>query len=438
MDKNIIEPKVLKGFQDILPHVARARGEMIQALTKVFSSFGYSPIDTPALEYAEILLGKGSAETDKQLYRFKDQGDRDIALRFDLTVPLARFAAMHIDQLGVPFRRYHVAPVWRAEKPQRGRYREFFQCDFDIIGAPPGIADGEVLSIVDSSMKAMNLKSLVRCNNRKILTGFFQTLGDANITAVLRVIDKLDKIGKDGVKDELAKDGALSAENINTILSFLEISNAKQSPELLFKELQTLLAKSELGLTGVHELKTVYQIAQSLGVVDMEVDLSIARGLDYYTGLVFETTLLDFPTIGSVCSGGRYDDLASLYIKRKLPGVGGSVGLDRILGALQELKRVSEAVSSAKILIALFEDEASQQFALKAAHQLRDKGINVELFPEPSSLGGQIKYADKRGIPYVLIAGEKEVAQGGFLLKDIINRTQEGPMSVVEVVNKII
>ena len=409
-----IEPKILKGFRDQLPQVTIPRNQMIETLQRVFACFGFAPIDTPALEYAEILLGKGSQETDKQLYRFQDQGGRDVALRFDLTVPLARFAAMHINELGTPFRRFHIAPVWRAEKPQRGRYREFIQCDFDIIGTSSAFADAEIISVIHHALSELKIGHRVRVNNRKILNGFLTQLGSGiGGTAVLRVIDKLDKLGEEKVREELASEAALTAGQIDRVFAFLAISNASASNSDLLKELKGFFAESELALVGVNDLRRVVTALREAGIGDEQcgIDLSIARGLDYYTGSVFETTMLDLPHIGSICSGGRYDNLASLYTSRDLPGVGASIGLDRILGAMEELGRFSDKSTTASVLVTLL-DEASEGKSLALANRLRAAGIATELYPEHAKLGNQLKYASKKGIEFAVIGGEAELNSG--------------------------
>lgn len=399
---------------------------MVNTLERVFSSFGFVPIDTPALEYAEILLGKGSQETDKQLFRFTDQGGRDVALRFDLTVPLARFVAMHINELGTPFRRYHIAPVWRAEKPQRGRYREFIQCDFDIIGTRSVTGDAEIMTVMDSALSALGIRHQIRFNNRQVLNGLLNGLGraEANV-AVLRAIDKLDKLGEELVRKELSEEAGLGAAQIEQVFTFLALSQSTAGDDSLLKELTTFFTGNELALTGVSELTRIREILLSSGVdpAALKVDLSIARGLDYYTGSVFETTFLDMPAIGSICSGGRYNDLAGLYTNRELPGVGASIGLDRIMGALEELDRLAKRTSTARALVTVL-DAGTEPGCMKLAQQLRAAGVPTELALEPGKLGNQMKYADRKGIDFVVICGTKELAAEQCSIKHLTSGEQ--------------
>ncbi|MBP9837645.1 MAG: histidine--tRNA ligase [Proteobacteria bacterium] len=421
-----IEPRVLKGFRDYLPQIAILRAEMIAKLQTAFTSFGFTPIDTPALEYSEILLGKGSDETDKQMFRFTDQGGRDVSLRFDLTVPLARFVAEHFNDITFPFKRYHIAPVWRAEKPQKGRYREFFQCDFDIIGSKSINADAEVLTIANRALDALDINHCFRLNNRQILNGLLQAIGkDSSSAIVLRTIDKLDKLGEETVKKELAEEAKLSSSEIEKVFVFLEISQSKLKNKDLIKELQNYFKDNELSLKGIAEISKILSLLEAQDIADekCEIDLSIARGLSYYTGTVFETKFIDFPQIGSICSGGRYNDLAGLYTNKELPGVGGSVGLDRIIGAYEELGKIPQKSSTAKVFISLL-DEGSEEYCLKIANSLRRSGIACEMSLETGKLGNQIKYASKKGIEYLIIAGSNEMAGNICSVKNLSSGEQ--------------
>lgn len=444
MEKGFITPRILKGFRDFLPDTAFARQCLIRKLEKVFLSFGLSPIDTPALEYADILLGKGSEETDKQLYRFLDNGERDVALRFDLTVPLARFAAMHLNELDLPFRRYHIAPVWRAEKPQKGRYREFMQCDFDIIGTASAYADAEIIAIIHSSLSALSVKHRIRINNRSILNGFLESLGaKEHATHILRAIDKLDKLGNNVVAEELSTNAGLDTSSIDKIFNFLSISRGQCDNEEIISKLQSFLADSELALQAVNELDNLSGLlsAFSLGDEDYSFDLSIARGLDYYTGIVFETVCCDLPQIGSICSGGRYDNLASLYTKAKLPGVGASIGLDRLLAALEELHELSQYKPSPEVLVTLMDDDCTHH-SIKISHILREAGISTELFLEPNKkLASQLKYADKKHFALVVIAGAREAEQHCCSIKDMrVGEQRDGVLlsELVEVTKQML
>ncbi len=424
MASKLIEPRVLKGFRDTLPNLGILREKMIRTLSEVFASFGFAPIDTPALEYAEILLGNGSDETDKQLFRFQDQGGRDVALRFDLTVPLARFAAMHINELGTPFRRYHIAPVWRAEKPQRGRYREFIQCDFDIIGSLSMSADAEVLTVTHTALKALQVEHQLRINNRQILSGLVSMVsrGESapNVkTSVLRAIDKIEKFGAETVRNELRTEAGLSDSQIEEVMQFLEIQQGTDTASTL-KKLSEFFVSNPEGAQGVVELTQVLEILDGAGVPSnaYTIDVSIARGLDYYTGTVAETRMLSLPEIGSICSGGRYNNLAGLYTKRDLPGVGLSIGLDRILGAYEALGTLNQKSSTADVYVANVE-EGTDGMCMKLAQQLRASGIAVENALGNSKLGNQLKYADKKGIPFAIICGREEGAKGVCVLKNL-------------------
>ena len=439
MSKNIIEPRILKGFRDTLPQMAITRTEMIRTIQESFSSFGFVPIDTPALEYAEILLGKGSDETDKQMYRFLDNGERDVALRFDLTIPLARFVAMYINELGTPFKRYHIAPVWRAEKPQRGRYREFFQCDVDIVGSKSPLADAEILQVLHKTLSALKIAHTMRINNRGLLNGLLTHLGLENKTAaVLRAIDKLEKLGQETVRTELKTEAGLSDEGINDVFSFLAITKENPSYAVALSSLKSFFNANDLGIKAVNTLETIIEtiVASGMSDQDFRLDLSIARGLDYYTGTVFETTLNDLPHFGSISSGGRYDNLASLYTKRELPGVGGSIGLDRILGAYEELGRLSKRNSTASVLLTLI-DHADIPYVSGVAQALRDQGHNVEISLESGKLGNQFKYAEKKGIDIVVIAGEKERSNNTVNVKKLSNSQQLDGVAISDLSGKI-
>jgi histidyl-tRNA synthetase len=444
LSSGIIEPRVLKGFRDLLPNAAISKTKMLETIKIVFDSFGYPPIETPALEYAEILLGKGSEESDKQLFRFQDQGGRDVALRFDLTVPLARFAATHAHDLGLPFRRYHIAPVWRAEKPQRGRFREFTQCDFDIIGTSSILADAEIVSIIDTVFNRLKINHKIRINHRAILNGFIKELctSDPNKTkqtTILRAIDKLDKLGKDVVSTELMEEADLSAMQIERVFEFLALSPSNlsktqienKSCEQILNDALALLKGNQLAELGIEQLKYLLD-ATLQGAVNPEnitIDLTIARGLDYYTGAVFETLATDLPDIGSICSGGRYDNLAGLYTKRQLPGVGASVGLDRTLAALEELGRIDNKASTAQVLFCIL-DSGTEGRIFALAQQLRTNGIATEVFPEINKLGNQLKYADKKEIGYAIIAGSDELSRNCCSIKNLRTKTQEDGISL--------
>ena len=414
-----IQPRTLKGFRDYLPQTMLPREQIMDTARRVFRSFGFSPIDTPALEYLEILLGKGGAETDKQLYRFQDHGGRDVGLRFDLTVPLARFAAQHINELGTPFKRYHIAPVWRGENTQRGRYREFMQCDFDIIGAKNVAADVEIILVVRDLLAQIGFNQFtIRINNRSILNGLLQKTGLAGSSAlILRALDKLQKIGADKVAEEMQAVAGATADQSNTILELAQLTGSNEN---VLADLEKLGAGNELAESGIARLRDVVRISDAVPNLrgKLQIDASIARGLDYYTGTVLETTLDDLPGIGSICSGGRYDNLADLYTNQELPGIGASLGLDRLLAAMEELGKIPAAQTPAQVFIPYF-DAAHLADYLHLAAELRAAGLNVEVYPEPAKLGKQLQYADRKSFRVAVIAGEREFAEGKWQLKHL-------------------
>ncbi len=411
-----IQPRTLKGFRDLLPEAAIAREKLVATAIDVYRSYGFSPIDTPALEYTEILLGKGGAETDKQLYRFDDAGGRDVAMRFDLTVPLARYAAQHIGRLGTPFKRYHVGPVWRGENTQFGRYREFVQCDFDTIGTESAVADIETALVVHDVFAALGFERFtVRANDRRVLNGVLERIGLAERSVeVLRAVDKLPKVGAARVADDLAAAGAEPGQ----VDAVLALSSLQGGNDTVLDGIRSLVAGSDQGEAGADALAGLVTGTAAAGVPPgrIQLDVSIARGLDYYTGMVLETFLEDLPGIGSCCSGGRYDDLASLYTSRRLPGVGASLGVDRLLAAMDELGMSDGAATWASVLVTLF-DEESLPGALRMAAALRAAGIGAEVYPETRRLGTQLKYADRKGHRLALVAGPEERATGHVQVK---------------------
>ncbi|MBQ1337457.1 MAG: histidine--tRNA ligase [Thermoguttaceae bacterium] len=407
------------------------RERLIERVTKVYRNYGFCPIDTPVLEYLEILMGKGSEETDKQLYRFKDSGGRDVGMRFDLTVPFARFSAQHLGEIGVPFKRYHLAKVWRGENTQAGRYREFMQCDFDTIGTTGVISDIETALVINDILERVDLRTegsfdkfTVHINSRKILNGALEKIGlSQSAVPVLRALDKLAKIGSDAVVAEMTQTANATEDQARAIL---DVASAKGTNEEILSRLETLLEGAELGLEGVAELRQILEAVKAAGVPEQRfvLDVSIARGLDYYTGVIFESFLDELPSLGSVCSGGRYDNLAELYTKQKLPGVGASLGLDRLFAGLEELNMIEKVFSTAEVFIPLFDANLSAQYCAVAA-QLRKRGIGVELYPEPKKLGQQLKYADKKGFKFALVVGSDEAERGVANLKDLRSGGQQ-------------
>jgi histidyl-tRNA synthetase len=421
----MIQPRTLKGFRDFLPEAMIPRERLIETARRVYRSYGFSPIDTPALEYLEILTGKGSEETDRQMYRFEDHGGRSVGMRFDLTVPLARFAAQHIGELGTPFKRYHIAAVWRGENTQKGRYREFMQCDFDTIGTRSIASDIETALVIHDLMSAIGFEGFsIRLNNRKVLTGLLEKLDLVEkSTAVLRALDKLGKIGPEKVAEEMVEAAGATREQAQRVLELAAISGT--SDEIL-SQLDTLIAGSERGQEGVATLREIVAAARAVGVPEerLQLDVSIARGLDYYTSTVYETFLRDLPGIGSVCSGGRYDNLAELYTRQELPGIGASLGLDRLLAAMEELDMVEKVRTPADVLIPYFAGGALHAY-LKLAAKLRTAGIGVEVYPERRKLPAQLKYADRRGFRAAVILGDDELARGVCKVKNLAARAEQ-------------
>ncbi len=419
MPDALIQPRTLKGFRDYPPELMIPRERLMERSREVYRSYGFVPIDTPALEYTEILLGKGGEETDKQLYRFRDHGDRDVALRFDLTVPFARFAAEHIGKLGTPFKRYHLAPVWRGENTQRGRYREFVQCDFDTIGTTSNAADIEVALVIHDLLRALGFERFrIHVNNRMVLNGLLEELGlGAQTAALLRALDKLSKIGPEAVREEMIAKAGASATAAERILGLAETRGGNQA---ILARLAEHYGRNPKAAEGIARLRELIQVVRTAGVPEecLQVDVSIARGLDYYTGTVFETFLTDLPGIGSVCSGGRYDNLASLYTKQVLPGVGASLGLDRLLAAMEELNLLDKTATAAPVLMVQFSAEQLGEYQ-RVARGLRAQGIGVEVYPEAKRIGPQLAYADKRGFRLALIAGPDEFAKGVWQIKDL-------------------
>ncbi len=431
-DTKRIEPRTLKGFRDYLPEAMIPREWIIDTARRVYRSYGFAPIDTPALEYLEILTGKGSEETDKQLYKFQDHGERWVGLRFDLTVPLARFAAQHIGQLGTPFKRYHIATVWRGENTQRGRYREFMQCDFDTIGTLAPAADVETALVIHDLFQALGIHEFtIRANNRQVLTGLLERFGLAEqSTAMLRALDKLDKIGREKVAAEMAATAGATADQADQVLQLAEIEGTNDE---ILQALERLAAGSETAEAGVARLAELVEAVTAAGVAAerLKITPSIARGLDYYTGTVFETFLDALPAIGSVCSGGRYDNLAGLYTKEQLPGIGASLGLDRLLAALEELGKIAKVSTPAPVFMAYFDAGRLHDY-LRLAAAIRTAGIGVEFYPEPKKLGAQLKYADRRGFRLAIVAGENEWAAGTCQIKDLASgQSQTLPIAAV-------
>ncbi len=432
-----IEPKTLPGFMELLPNDQIRFNEIKEKIQKSYEKFGFLPLDTPIIESSEVLLAKAGGETEKQIYRF-NKGDSDLALRFDLTVPLAKYVAEYYGELSFPFKRYQIGKVYRGEKAQAGRYREFYQCDIDIIGdgSLSIMHDAEIPSVIYTTFKSLGFENFTICiNNRKILNGMFEYLElNEKSVDILRIIDKIEKIGKANVIKELENLG-LETNQIDTIMKFLEISGTSDEK---IEALKNLGIETEIFKTGVNELETVIKQIRVCKVPEKNfaVDLSIARGLDYYTGTVYETFLNDYKKLGSVCSGGRYENLAEYYTDKKLPGVGISIGLSRFFYQIDKENILeNENKSIAKVLVVSM-DETGIGYALDVATTLRDNNINTEVFLEDKKLKAKFKYADKLHIPYVAVIGEEEIKTNTVTLKDMQSGEQE-KLSIEEIIKKI-
>ncbi len=436
MTKQIITPSILPGFMELLPADQILFNNMLDTIKKNYEKYGFVPVDTPMIEKSEVLLAKGGGETEKQIYRF-NKGDNDLSLRFDLTVPLARFVAQHFGELTFPFKRYHIGKVFRGEKPQKGRFREFYQCDIDIIGneSLSVINDAEILSVIYSTFKALGFDDFtIRINNRKILNGFFESLKVSDKAEVMRTIDKLEKIGNEAVAAELKAIG-LSDEDANSVLRFVSI---KGNCSDILNSLRELNIENDTFVEGVNELEAVlnYIAAFKVPAVNYTVDLTIARGLDYYTGTIYETILNQYPSIGSVCSGGRYDNLAQNYTNKKLPGVGISIGLTRLFYQLRAAGVVGETkkATPSKILVIPMQETMVQ--SLEISTKLRESDIPTEIYFNEGKMGKKFSYADKLGIPYVIVVGEDEVKLGKFKLKNM-ETGEQAELELEQIIEKL-
>jgi histidyl-tRNA synthetase len=424
----LIEARTLKGFRDYPPNLMIPRERLLETARRVYRSYGFAPIDTPAIEYTEILLGKGGEESDRLIYRFRDHGDRDVALRFDLTVPFARFAAQYVGpnsgQLPVPFKRYAMGPVWRGENTAHGRYREFWQCDFDTIGTTSNASDIEVALVIHDLFAALGFDRFeIRFNNRLILNGLLSIMGLSSMAVpLLRSLDKLLKIGPQKVIEEMIRETGISSENATRIV---DLANIKGSNEEILASVESAYGSNPQAAQGIANLRELLSVVKATGLNEarFKVDLSICRGLDYYTGTIYETFLLDKPEIGSVCSGGRYDNLAALYTKQQLPGVGASLGVDRLLAAMEELKLLGTTSTPAPVIIFNFSKELMPSYQLMA-RRIRAAGIGVEVYPETKKLNAQFQYAEKKGFAAGIIAGTDEMTQGVWKVKDLKARTE--------------
>lgn len=436
MDNQIVKPSILPGFMELLPSDQLLLNKMLDTIRATYETYGFVPLDTPIIEKSEILLAKSGGETEKQIYRF-NKGENDLSLRFDLTVPLARYVAQHYNDLTFPFRRYHIGKVFRGEKPQKGRFREFYQCDIDIIGNEKLsiINDAEILSVIYSTFKALGFEDFtIRINNRKILNGFFEYLNISNKADVLRTIDKLDKTGEASVAKEL-KELGLDNEAVEKIIRFI---NIKGNSAETAGSLKDMGVETSMFLEGIEELEKVCEYVRHFGIPEknVAVDLTIARGLDYYTGTIYETVLDQYPSIGSVCSGGRYDNLAQNYTEKKLPGVGISIGLTRLFYQLREAGIISGGKRATTTGLLIIPMKGTVDYALEFSTKTRQAGIPTEVYLNEGKMGKMFAYADKLGIPYAVVVGEDEIKNGAFSLKDMKTGEQTS-LSVDEIIEKI-
>ena len=419
-------PRTLSGFMELLPQPQQQMERMMDILRRTYSLYGFTPLDTPVIEASEVLLAKGGGETEKQIYRFQ-KGDADLALRFDLTVPLAKYVALHYNDLSFPFRRYQIGKVYRGERAQRGRFREFYQADIDIIG--DGKLDitneAEIPAIIYQTFTSLGLKRFqIRVNNRKILNGFDAMLGlTARSGDIMRTVDKLDKIGAEKVRTLLTDEVGVSAESADEILKFIAITGGN---EQVLAALESYRGRNEVFDEGLDQLNTVVKYLSAFGVPaeNFAVDLTIARGLDYYTGTVYETTLLDHPEIGSVCSGGRYDNLAAYYTDKQLPGVGISIGLTRLFYVLGEQGMLNPGLPTAPADVLILPMTAELAPAVTLATRLRAAGVRTQLYTEQKKFKAKMSYADKLGVPYVVFLGDDEIAGNVVTCKDMASGQQ--------------
>ena len=424
MKNEIVKPSILPGFMELLPEDQIQFNKLADTIRETYESFGFMPIDTPVIEKSEILLAKGGGETEKQIYRFL-KGSNDLSLRFDLTVPLARYVAQNFSSLTFPFRRYQIGKVYRGERNQKGRFREFYQCDIDIVGnnSLSILNDAEIPSIIYSIFKNLGFKDFtIKINNRKLLNGFFESLEIQDKSEVLKTIDKIDKIGVTTATEELLNSG-LSKEVVEKILEFINISGSNDDILLLLNNLN--ISNSSFK-DGVCELSTVTKYIKLFGVPDenFKIDLKISRGLDYYTGTVYETFLNEYPSIGSVCSGGRYDDLAEYYTKQKLPGVGISIGLTRLFYQLNEVGFFKNSTTSSITKALVIPLDNNIDYGISLANALRDKGVITEIYLEDTKLVKKLGYANKLNIPFVLLIGETESKNKTVTIKNMVTGEQ--------------
>lgn len=435
MSQKVIKPTILPGFMELVPKEQILFNQMKDTIRKNYEKFGFLPIDTPVIEKSEILLAKSAGETEKQVYKV-EKGSRDMSLRFDLTVPLARYVSQYYSELEFPFKRYQIGKVYRGERNQRGRFREFYQCDIDIVGDRKLniINDAEIPAIIYSTFKDLGFDSFtIKINNRKVLSGFFSSLEIEDATMVLRVIDKLEKIGAEKTQEELKK-LEIDDSDISKIMEFISIDGSNNE---ILEELKNLNIKDDEFLEGLEQLQTVVKYIKLFGVPEenFEIDLTIARGLDYYTGTVYETFLDEHKDIGSVCSGGRYDDLASNYTKKKLPGVGISIGLTRLFFLLRDAN-IIEPEENSLIKLLIIPMKGCIEEGVKLSNVLRDRDIRNQVYVDKAKMGKKFGYADKLDVPYAIVIGEEEIKEELYSLRDMKTGDQE-KLSAEEIIERL-
>ena len=434
---NKVIPRTLPGFMELLPQDQILFNNMYDTIRKVYERFGFLPIDTPTIELSEVLLAKAGGETEKQIYRF-NKGDNDLSLRFDLTVPLARYTAEHYNELVFPFKRYQMSKVFRGERPQKGRFREFYQCDIDVIGQESLdlMFDAEIPTVIYNVFQELKIgKFTIRINNRKILNGFFQSLNlEEQASDILRVIDKIEKIGKDGVVKELLE-FSIDIEKVNRIMDFISINGSND--EVLIA-LRNLNVESDQFNQDIDELEEVINGMRDFNVPEdyFKIDLTIARGLDYYTGTVYETILDEYPRLGSVCSGGRYENLTGYYTDEKLPGIGISIGLTRLFSQLKEIEIIENNKKSLTQVLVIPFDRKDMNYTLSLASKIRNAGINTDVYYQNKGMKQKMKYADRLDIPYVILIGENEVLESKAMLKNMLTGEQQ-LLTVEEIIEQL-
>ena len=435
---NKVQPKTLSGFMELLPNEQVLFNQMVDKIRSSYEKFGFLPIDTPVIESSEVLLAKAGGETEKQVYNFT-KGDSNLTLRFDLTVPLAKYVAEYYNQITFPFRRYQIGKVYRGERAQRGRYREFYQCDIDIIGDGTLniINDAEIPAVMYETFKSLGLENFsIHINNREILNGLFESVNVKEKSVdIMRAIDKIEKIGKETLIAIFKDDYKIQDESINTIINFIEINGTTDKK---LEKLENLKIDNELYKKGVEELKEVVKYIRLFNIPDeaFEIDLSIARGLDYYTGTVYETFLNDYKSIGSICSGGRYNDLAEYYTDKELPGVGMSIGLTRLFFILNDIGLITaDKKSISDVLVISMVEDLNK--AIEVANELRNAGIKTEIYFDNKKIKAKFKYADRLNIPYVIVIGEDEIKSGLLTIKNMQEGTQE-QLEIEKIIDKLL